>query len=311
MGVSKEVNDAIDVVGRIYEILRPAKVVSQEITLKCPEKEGEYSVAIEIRRGIRRKLGRILKFKFPSINRLTVRSLPLMRDESQAVTRQSDGFELNTDLLSDSDLYLLDFDFTVEDDRYLKSLVRRDVEKEALGANRDEYWMHAQLKHPRVLQSHYGRIDLRDVDFLVDVAVHQDIRDVIPKPFVRDLEIIRNWIRETERTKKIRLTMEHLRQRSTGLVGKESDILNDLQELFLPRTFSQFVEVTPMFKFYDCIRGTDFFDDVPFPTFPKIMKIVSRTDLTLATPAAEGRLIYDRADFRDQLSQLFPRRLRS
>ena len=86
-------------------------------------------------------------------------------------------------------------------------MVQQDRQTESITEAKNEYWMHAQLKNLRALQTNYGKLDLQDVDFFVDVAVHQDIKTKIPKTFTADLEIIEKWILEKERGKKVALSM--------------------------------------------------------------------------------------------------------
>ena len=63
--------------------------------------------------------------------------------------------------------------------------------------------------------------------------------------------------------------------------------------------------MTRPFRYSDCIRGKELYDAIPFPTFPKSIKIVSRTDLSLDKPANEGRLIYKKKNFQKKISKIF------
>jgi len=170
--------------------------------------------------------------------------------------------------------------------------------------DRDEYWMHAQLKHLSVLKTTYGRLDLRDMDFILDVGIHQTLKTRIPTQIIRELEVIRDLISETDRGRKFKLAFKHLQMRRRRQIRDVQNTLADLQKIFLPTTFSTFIEVERPFRYSDSVRGSDFYD-IPFQTFPKTMKVISRTDLSLSTPAADGKLIFKRKELGDEISKIF------
>ena len=95
------------------------------------------------------------------------------------------------------------------------------------------------------------------------------------------------------------------KQKTKRYAGREQEVLMDLQDIFEPLQFCTFVDVKSPFRYSDCIRGKEFYDKIPFPTFPKTMKVISRTDLSLDKPAAEGRLIYKKKDLQDKISEVF------
>lgn len=305
---AKDVSEAVAVAERIYKALfEVSKITSQEIRVKCPDNIGEYSVAFEIRRGLLKRLKRKIPFDHPDLRRVSMHSTPLMKSESDAIVYTENGFEILLDKLSkDTDTFWATIEYDIKDKKFLDELVQRDRQTESITATKNEYWMHAQLKNLRALQTNYGRLDLQDVDFFVDVAVHQDLKTKIPKPFTEDLEIIAKWISEKEREKKHKLSMAHMRQqRAKRYAGREQEVLKDLQDLFIPEHFCTFIDVALPFRYSDCIRGKEFYDKIPFPTFPKAMKVISRTDLSLDKPAAEGKLVYKKMDFQDKISEVF------
>ena len=288
---------------KIYEILKACKIVSQEITVRVPESIGSYSLAIDIQQG--RPVSRKIKFPFQLVKRVQAHSLPMFAPQDQAVVRVHDGFELAVDRLSkDCEILLLTFEYKIEDPRFLENIVQKNVQVDTVGEEKNEYWMHAQLKHLAALQTIYGGLDLRDIDVLVNVCVHQDIKTKIPQTFIRNLEVIKRLVQTRDRVEKWRLAQEHLRLGRAKYVHDPYQVLSDLQELFFPRTFAKFVEVANPFYYSDCIRGTDFYE-LPFPTFPRIMTVISRTDLSFKTPAADGKLIYKKRVFQQEVSKIF------
>lgn len=296
-------------VERVYKALfEISEITSQEIRVKCPDNIGEYSVGFKVKRGISRSISRRkIVFDYPGIKRVSVHSTPFMKPENDAIFYNGKSFEILLGKLSqDTDTFWATIEYVIKDNSFLDNLVQRDTQAESITDKQNEYWIHAQLKNLKALRTNYGRVDLRDVDFLLDVAVHQEIKARIPKPFIKDLEIIMKWISEKDRGKKWELSREHLKQQKTKkYAGKEQEVLRDLQDLFLPSHFATFIEVTQPFHYYDAIRGQELYDNIPFQTFPKLMKIISRTDLSFDKPAAEGKLIYKKNDLQKEISDIF------
>ena len=53
------------------------------------------------------------------------------------------------------------------------------------------------------------------------------------------------------------------------------------------------------------VRGGDFYEKLPFPTWPRSMKVVSRTDLNFENPTADGNLIYKKDSFAEEIGKIF------
>jgi hypothetical protein len=162
----------------------------------------------------------------------------------------------------------------------------------------------AQMKHLESLRSEYGRIDLRDVDFSVDVGVHQDLNTKIPTGFKEQIETLTQLTQKKGRDEKFKLYQKLLHIQASKYGGKELDILHDIIEVFSPTTFRKFADVTGDFHYSNCEKGTNVYD-YPFVTWPKFMKVISRTDLGLDKPASRGTLIYKRQDFLSELGKIF------
>lgn len=298
--------DTVQFVGRLRKLLDIATVENQEIRIKCPDSIGQYSVALRVKPGVLRRV-RTLRFPFPQLTRLEVRSLPIFKDEHLCVTRGPEEFRVDLDALSDNEFFLFDFEFRLDDKQYLRSLVHRDHQRESFGDDQDRFWIQAQLKHLKVLETNYGVIDLRDVDLRVDVGIHQDLKAAIPRAFVEGMEIGAKLLREPNRSKKAALAMEHMRQKRSLQNLKDDEVLGILQGFFTSARFATFLSVSNPFRFSEAQRGTEFYDSIPFPVFPKTMKVVSRTDLSLKNPVAEGHLVYRKAEFQRELEEVFPK----
>ena len=207
--------------------------------------------------------------------------------------------------------YLLDVDYFIEDKRFIDALVNRSVARESSGDETKEYWMVAQLKHLDVLKHEFGYIELKDIDFGVNVSVYNEIKMKVPSIFKRQLETAVKLLSKHHggRDEQFKLLVQHkqlLRAQKEKYYGEELfEILDELQEIFSPITFGKFVDVEKDFYYYNCVRGKDFYETLPFPTWPKSMKVISRTDINFDKPAANGLLIFRKKDFMKELERIF------
>lgn len=207
--------------------------------------------------------------------------------------------------LKPGEVYILDTEYKIEDPRFIESLVHREVAKETVTVDSTEYWMVAQLKFVDVLrEKKYGRIDLRDLDFNVNVGVHQDVNTKVPGVFKEQLEALVKLAGPLGRDEVFR-AIDHMRRIKTRKYGANSiELLGDLVELFAPQVFKKYVDVKPDFHYFDCEKGISVYD-LPWGVWPKFMTVTSRTDLGLEKPAARGTLIYKRKDFSKSLEDIF------
>jgi len=299
----KGTEEVVKNASKIYEIIRGSyHPLNQEIIVTCPENIQKYSIAFEGSGGYVPK-----SIKFPNGKPLRVKLRPLRSgsDMSSAIQYLDDGFELLTSEMAKEDLFLLDIEYRISTGDFLDSLVERNRAKELPKDRENEYWMHAELKHPKVLSTKYGRLDLQDVDFTVDVGVSEDINMIIPPVFRTEMEAAVKLLDELNPHEKYVKGLQHLQARkSRSKGGNLISTLGNLQNLFFPQKFCRFIDVQRDFHYSDCIRGSSYYDNVPIPTWPKTMKIVSRTDLGLENFAAEGIVVYKREDFLEQVAKI-------
>lgn len=228
-----------------------------------------------------------------------------MVETTNPVIQTSEGFELNTRDMTGDDLFLLSITYQGLNKNFEDALVRKDFPKENPEGLESEYWLHAELKHPSLLKEKYAKLDLRDITFDVNVDVSRDIKMVIPSTFQIELNAAVALLQETNPHEITKVGRRHIaakRQRPS----KENvlKILSDMQSLFLPNKFSAFVNVRKDFSYYDCERGLNFYDKLPFPTWPRTMRVVSRTDLSLTKLTATGSLLYKKNDFLDKITKI-------
>jgi hypothetical protein len=287
-GIDSNVSDAFTVQGR-------------EMTILCPESIQKYSLSLTAKpTGFFNKKA---KFELGKVRRVNIRSI-IGLQSIDAITPLDNGFELNLKKLKPGEQYVLDVEYFLEEQNFLDSLVNREVVNETPEGDSTKYWMVAQLKHLESLKTNFCRIDLRDVDFNVNVGVHQDVSTKIPGAFKDQLETIAELTKRKGRSEKFKLFQKLLHIQNTKFGGKEYELLGDVMSLFSPPNFRKYVNVEKDFHYSTCEKGTSVYD-FPIVTWPKFMKVTSRTDLGLDKPASNGQLIYKRGDFMTELEQIF------
>ena len=282
------------------------RIEGEEFTILCPECIQRHTIFFRINKSL---LSRKKKFR-GKVRSIKLRSLTPLRDiTNEAVNMTSDGFEISYRPLESGDLYILQVDYEIDSQRFIDDLVKRDVSREAPKDDKKEYWMHAELKHLDIFKTTYGNIELKDLDFFVNVAVHQDVKTSIPKYFTRLIEIAVKWQESTNREEKIRLSLEHARfKKRKKLPKKEThEFLKELQDLFVAKNFRRFIDVMKDFNYHHCIRGAEYYN-LPFPTWPKFMTVISRTSLSYEQPVSEGLLVYRYSNFRKEVEKIFSKK---
>jgi len=282
---------------KIWEKIPKTKILNQETTINVPESVVEYTLAVRIPSKFR-SVRKTIEISAPSIIRVSASSLhPFPRTVREAISKfqYEDGhiaYVLFPELLPpESDLISISVSYSVDDISLLDDLVHRTKGHEPGGAEKNEYWMHAALKHPKVLDDKFGRFDLRDVDVTVDVGVHNELKTTIPRPFIRRLKMFFDAMKETDPRRQYLALPQLRRLAREKTAGREFKILVDLESLFLPGTFSRYIEVSKDFRYSTCYKGKECFE-LPIQIIPKKVNVISRTDLTLEKPAADGILVY-------------------
>lgn len=272
----------------------------REMTILCPESVQKYSLSIISKNNFSQSKAR---FELGKVRRAEIRSVVGL-ESHDAINILESGFELKLSELQYGQRYLLDVEYAIEDPNFLDSLVNRAIDREAPNENNTEYWMVAQLKHLSALKSEYGRIDLRDVDFNVDVGIHQDVNTKVPDDFKDQLKTIVELLQKKGRDEKFKLYHKLLSLQNKPHAGHEFEILGSLVALFSPPTFKKFINVSQDFQYYKCEKSTNVYD-YSFMVWPKFMKVTSRTDLGLHKPASKGTLVYKKTDFMSEIEDLF------
>ena len=300
------IKDVVDkITNRISKIDRSIndvfRIDGREMTVLCPESTQKYSISLISKKNS--FFHNKIRFKQGKVRRANIRSL-IGLESIDAINLVETGFEIDLKKLEPNERYNLDIEYSLDDPRFLDSLVNREVVKETPNEDSTEYWMVAQLKHLEALKSDYGRIDLRDVDFNVDVGIHQDVNTKIPVGFKDQVETLSQLTKKKGRSEKFKLFRKLMTIQNKPHAGKEFEILGSIAEIFSPPSFRKFVDVSQDFHYYNCEKGSNMYD-YSFASWPKFMKVTSRTDLGLTKPAAKGTLIYKKSNFMLEIERIF------
>ena len=296
---------------KLIDILKSDfSIEGQELTFLCPENREEWSIVFQCKKGL---LGGKRSFQFPSVRKVSVYSIMPLKDVTSRCVNllPGRGFELNYKNLQPNVPYILKVEFDIENPKFIDDLVYKKVQEDTLQEYR-RYWMQAQLRFIDALEKSFSEIKFEDLDFSVMVSTHEDIRTAVPASFKKELEVIVKWMKETDRERKSRLSQEHLRLLRARRGGETKrgksvlELLQELQDIFLPKTFRTFLKVEQDFYYHDCLRGADYYA-APFPTWPKFMIVITRTNLSLNKPAAVGLLDFNYLDFKRKIEELFER----
>jgi hypothetical protein len=305
----KSLFSVAEYIHNLWQKIPRTKILNQEATINVPESMVDYSIAVSIPQNLR-SIRKSIEITAPSIVRVSASSLYPVPQTVRQATRKvqyDDGrisYVLFPELLPpETELISFNVCYRIDDASLVDDIVERTIAHEPSGVDKNEYWMHAQLKHPKILESRYGRFDLRDVDVTVDVGVHNELKTNIPASFVRRLKTFFEIMSETDPRRQF-LAIPRLRKLAIeGTAGSEFKILVDLESLFYPTEFKRFIDILEDFRYSECYKGKEYFE-LPIEIIPKKVCVISRTDLTLEKPAAEGILIYKRNMFIDEIKSI-------
>jgi len=307
---AKNIFGVAEQIHRIWEKIPKTKILNEETTINVPESVIDYTLAASIPPNLR-SLRKIIEFDIPSIIRISVASLhPFPQTIKEAIRKfqYENGrtiYALFPELLPhDSDLISISVSYGINDLSLIDELVSRNKAHEPSGSDMNEYWMSAQLKHPKILTNKFGRFDLKDVDVTVDVGIQSELKSSIPKEFIRRLKTFFMVMAQTDPRQQFKAVPELRKLAKSPTAGREFDIIAELEALFMPRKFSKYVDVLRDFRYSDCYKGSECFE-LPLQVIPKKMSVISRVDLSLEKPAGEGTLVYKNGNLIQALEDIF------
>ncbi|OJI07170.1 MAG: hypothetical protein BK997_03715 [Candidatus Micrarchaeum sp. ARMAN-1] len=309
----KSVERAMKGVGKVVEtgkkieerLTGGLKVVTKLMEISCPQSTGVYQLMFRPKAGL---INNTYHFKAGNILNATIFGVENFSKEPKAIKVDENGDAvIYLKELEQGALYSAKLTYSIENDDFLEDLV---FTKRQLDTSNDEgvgkYWMTAGLKCPEVLsQQGFSRIDINNMNFSVDVNINNEINTAIPQGYKNQVELLSKLAgTRLGRGEWHQIQQELYRLKGEKYGDKELDLLSSMQELFLPNHFKRFVNVDGKFYYEDCRKGTNVYN-LPVNIWPKFMTVISRTDLSLDSPVAQGALVYKKNEFVEEVKKKF------
>lgn len=305
----RDIGEIIKLFESLTGKLNAFNVISRGITLNVSQRFFTLELGFEVRQN--RPFKRVVKIPIHDALNAQLTSLPSLRVIDDSIKfDEKDGIILSIAKIPEgTETILLNIRCPLKHPRFLDRLVHRKVQIEPR-KNITSYWMSAQFKHLDTLRRKLQSLRVDDLDFLVRIHMQQDIKNIIPRQFIRQLEVGKELLRTRDRNLKMRLASDHLRlSRTNRLVGMEEEVIKEIEDLLKPNNFETYLDVVGSFIYHDCFQAASFFR-IPNFVLPSAMTVITQTDLSLEEPASKGELKYDRGKFEDELENIFPRKMR-
>ena len=290
--------------------LNAFNIISRGVTVNISQGTYELDSGFEVRPN--RPFTRVVKIPIFDALQVQLTSLPSLKAIDDAVIiDEDDGLILSLDTIPmEAETILLNIKCPLKHRRFLDRLIYTKVQTEPR-KKITSYWMSAQFKHYDALRKKLSSLRIDDLDFFIQVHIQQNIKEVIPSQFIKQLEVGKELLQTRDRELKIRLAKEHLRlARGNNLVGKEEEVIQKIEDLLKPRNFGEYLHVLGQFNYSDCFQGASFFR-IPNFVIPSAMRVITKTKLSLENPATKGELQYNSKQFKDDFENIFPRKMRS
>lgn len=293
----------IRILERVYGALAGSYTVrNRQVTILCGSNSQKTSLVIEAKPGILHQ--KKITFRTGVPNNIEIRSLTSSANLSNCIKRLDDGFEILTERMNQEDLVLLDLEYPLDTPGFIKAIVDSTSTKESPKGEESEFWLHAQLRYPVVLAQKYSKFDIKELEVVVRVPVSNYISLSIPASFKAEMDALYEFTNSKNPHEDIVRAINYtkLKRRRSG--KNYQQVLAEMQGLFVSNTFRTFLDVPASFEYHDSIKGSSYYDSIPFPTYPKFMEVITRTDLSLDRFAAEGTLKFKRDMFTDEIVKI-------
>lgn len=285
------------------------EVKKKEITILCNSKKKKFTTSLIMNKSpIRDRKIPIIIGSRPSLVQLT----PVLGNHcpDDAIEYVDNGFTVHLNKLSKDEIYILDAEYPLEDNRLINNLVEKYVSPDTPVDDGDvrEYELAAYLKQPDMYIDQFRNVIIRDFELKVDVNVDKDINLAIPNKVVRKMEAMYNISKIKEPYQRKQAFNKYTKiQRESGFSGSEFDIYDALKVFFTPQKFKKFIEIQgDVFKYHDCNPGANPYK-LGTPGLPETMEITSKTNLSTDKPAASGVMVYKYNNFIDEILKVINR----
>ncbi|XHH08816.1 MAG: hypothetical protein ACFCUE_14805 [Candidatus Bathyarchaeia archaeon] len=303
---AEKVVDIGQKISKALDSVHALKKEGQGIRINVPERLCQYDTIVKVRKnGI---VSKKVSFQLNEVDSIIGTCMPSLLPMSiikLSDTNNNTQYVIPLDSVPEStDYIMLQFQYRVLNPNFMANLVQTNVSTEpAEHEDRDEYWMQAAIKFPHILEKAYRHLILEGTELNVDIAIDQELRTSIPPYLSKGLRNIKNVLSQPDRNLAIKALIKYIESRRK--IGDDIySLVAQVNDLFVPNRFKDFVEVSPPFRYTNAKKGSEFFD-FPGQMFPKSVTVISRTDLNLNNPAKEGKIIYKKSDMCAELEKFF------
>jgi hypothetical protein len=301
------VSDVGRLVGHLTTSLRrdTSGIEYPEFRLKSAENLVEFNTGIKVKSGI--FTGSHLKLNIPAPDKARMYSLSPYRPLDGAVEVTPSGVSVNRSKVEGyGESFRLELEYTLSGPNALAGLVYTSSPAETIsvgGGDVQRYWLHSELKTLKSLKEIYERVRVEDVDVRVDVTLRDDINNVIPED-VRFEMMMMARLSSSDRNVSSTAAAYRRRHPVPRFRGNLFQVTQEMMELCQPSKFRKFLTLEGPYRMAKCNRSAALADIYLPVSVPHAMEVYSKTDLTLEEPAKDGKLIYKKSDFLNQLEKI-------
>jgi len=301
----RDIGDIIELWDKLTGRFKAFNILSKGVIINVSQGTYELNAGIEIHRGM--LFSRVVKIPIFNSIKTQVTAFPSFKPiDSSIIKDDTDGLILSLDKIPESaESILLNVRCSLPHTPFIDRLIHQTTQTEP---KRDitSYWMTAQFKHFEMLKKKIDSLNVEDLEFAVRVHIQQNIKDIIPQPFIKQLDVGTRLLQSRDRVQKQRLAWEHLRLSKNTNIIKEDEIIQKIQDLTKPNNFEGYLDIKGDFHYYDCMQSGSLFR-IPNFTIPTMMRVITKTNLTLEDQATHGELQFKKKTFEDDLFDLFPK----
>lgn len=281
----------------------------ESLIIDCKNYRGIHSTTI-LANSISAKLSRsefpkLKKFDPNQVYDIKVYSIrPHPKRINDAVTRSPSEYILNFNKLLSYDEFRIDIEYLM-DVEFIDGLVRRRSSPEPLD-DATKFHLSAQLRDSSSLIHGFSEIEIEEYPVTAEVPIQNDISLQIPDNMKKLARIESALLGEMDRgVKKVMgLHQEKIRlmkDRDEEVIKK----LIEVQKFLNPTQFLTYLDRKSIgdFRLDSCMPG-DLSRFLGLVQLPSKMRVVSRTDLSLDSPAKSGELVYESKKFGEDINTL-------
>jgi len=303
----KDIGDIIELWDKLTGRLKAFNILSKSVIINVSQGTYELNAGIEIHRGM--LFFRVVKIPIFNSIKTQITTFPSFKPIDGSIIKDDvDGLILSLDNIPESaNNILLSIRCPLPNTQFIERLIHQTTQTEPK-KDVTSYWMTAQFKHLEMLRKKMDSLNVDDLDFAVRVHIQQNIKDIIPPLLIKQLDVGTKLLQTRDRVQKQRLALDHLRLTKSTNIIKEDEMIEKIQDLTKPKNFENYLEVLG-YRYYDCMQSGSLFH-IPNFTIPTMMRVVTRTNLTLEDPATKGELRFKKKTFENDLFDLFPKGLK-